>query len=418
MPSGRAAPRRNWLDRVAVAVWVSLLLLEVVVFAAGLGVWFRRLHEPCLDTAAACQQQLRLSPADEANLRASGWSVDTYAWFALGTRGLAKLLGIGLGVLIFWRRPAGRMALVASLFLILGLETSVYEALVREAPGWWLAARVLSYGGGLCFALFFYLFPSGEFVPAWTRWPALAWAVVFGLESGLPGTPLAINNWPLPLVLGVVLAFMGTFGFAQIYRYRRVSGQAERRQTRWVVFATAMSLIIFSATAISAIGSEQRFAPGWILTDLGFSQMSILVPAAIGIAVLRNRLWDIDVIIRRTLVYSLLSALLAGVYLGSVLVLQGTFGAVTGNRESPLVTVLSTLAIAALFFPLRARVQAFIDRRFYRSKYDAARTLAVFAQAARDETDLRQLTERLVGTVDEAMQPASVGLWLRKEGPA
>jgi hypothetical protein len=137
----------------------------------------------------------------------------------------------------------------------------------------------------------------------------------------------------------------------------------------------------------------------------------------LGIAILRYRLWDIDLIIRRTLIYSGLTAVLGLAYLGIVLVLQGVFQAVTGEGQSPLVVVLSTLAIAALFGPVRGRVQAGIDRRFYRRKYDAARTLAGFAATARDETDLGRLSQQLTGVVGETMQPDRVVLWLRPISP-
>jgi hypothetical protein len=132
----------------------------------------------------------------------------------------------------------------------------------------------------------------------------------------------------------------------------------------------------------------------------------------LGIAILRYRLWDIDVIIRRTLIYSVLSAVLGVAYLGSVLVLENVFRALTGQGQSPLVVVLSTLAIAALFGPIRTRVQAGIDRRFFRKKYDGARTLAGFGASVRDETDLDRLSERLVGVVDETLRPDRVSLWL------
>jgi hypothetical protein len=135
------------------------------------------------------------------------------------------------------------------------------------------------------------------------------------------------------------------------------------------------------------------------------------LPIGIGVAILRYRLWDIDIIIRRTLQYALLTGLLAFVYLGCVLILQQLFEAVTG-QASPLAIVASTLAIAALFSPLRHRVQAFIDRRLYRKKYDAAQTLAAFAAAARDETDLEALTTQLLRVVTETMQAEQVRLWL------
>jgi hypothetical protein len=139
-----------------------------------------------------------------------------------------------------------------------------------------------------------------------------------------------------------------------------------------------------------------------------------LIDLSLGVAITRYRLFDIDVIIRRTLVYAVLTGVLAVAYLGSVLVLQSVFQAVTGEGQSPLVVVLSTLAIAALFGPVRGRVQAGIDRRFFRRKYDAARTLAAFGAQARDEVDLDHLSSHLIGVVQETMQPESVGLWLKE----
>ncbi len=141
--------------------------------------------------------------------------------------------------------------------------------------------------------------------------------------------------------------------------------------------------------------------------------LMLLLPISLAIAILRYRLFDIDLLIRRTLQYSLLSGLLALTYFGLVIVLQSLFTAITGQQQNDFVTVLSTLAIAALFNPVRRRVQDVIDRRFYRKKYDAAKTLAAFAATCRDETDLDKLTASLIAVVQETMQPESVGLWLR-----
>jgi hypothetical protein len=181
-----------------------------------------------------------------------------------------------------------------------------------------------------------------------------------------------------------------------------------------VVYATSVALAIVAAEIVGfAIAPAAPFSLADFGGEIVYQMAMVMIPLAIGIAILRHRLFDIDVIIRRTLIYSVLTAVLGLAYLGSVLVLQGVFQALTGEGQSPLVVVLSTLAIAALFGPVRRRVQAAIDRRFYRRRYDAARTLAGFGASARDETNLDALTERLVGVVDETLRPASVSLWLR-----
>jgi hypothetical protein len=137
-----------------------------------------------------------------------------------------------------------------------------------------------------------------------------------------------------------------------------------------------------------------------------------VIPVSFTLAIMRSRLWAIDVLIRRTVIYSILTTLLALTYFGNVIILQSVFAAVGGQR-SELAIVASTLAIAALFLPLRRRVQSAIDRRFYRRKYDAAKTLAAFGQTARDETDLEKLAARLIEVVQETMQPTHVSLWLK-----
>jgi hypothetical protein len=177
----------------------------------------------------------------------------------------------------------------------------------------------------------------------------------------------------------------------------------ERQQIKWFVYAAALV----------ALGAPLAATPSSVL-NVVFGGLSMLLPAAVGIAILRYRLYDIDVIVNRTLVYGALTALLAGIYFGSVVVLQNVFGLLTGESRSALVTVLSTLGIAALFSPLRQRLQAAVDRRFYRRKYDASRTLAAFGATLRDDVELGALSDRLLEVVDETMQPASASLWLKE----
>ena len=151
-----------------------------------------------------------------------------------------------------------------------------------------------------------------------------------------------------------------------------------------------------------------------LLLKVGFTLSLMLIPLSIGVAVLRSHLFDIDVLINRTLVYGSLTATLVALYFGGIVVLQRLFVALTGEK-STLAVVASTLVIAALFTPLRRRIQSFIDRRFYRRKYDARKTLEAFSAQLRDETDLDALSDDLVGVVREAMQPAHISLWLRRE---
>jgi hypothetical protein len=209
-----------------------------------------------------------------------------------------------------------------------------------------------------------------------------------------------VEDLPVFAAAGGALA-VGTIGavLSVAIRFHRSRG-IERQQLKWFLFA---------ATPIVAFAMVD-YLPD-VVDGLVFAWVLVGLPAAIGIAVLRYRLYDIDVVINRALVYGALTASLVLTYLGGVVSLQYIFRAFTGG-ESQLAVVVSTLAIAALFNPLRRRVQAFVDRRFYRRKYDAAKTLEAFSSRLRDETDLDALRDHLVGVVRETMQPAHTSLWL------
>jgi len=183
----------------------------------------------------------------------------------------------------------------------------------------------------------------------------------------------------------------------------------ERQQIKWLAFAALAIPVWFLTNAPIEAAAPGLFS---VVDSLAFT----MIPVAIGIAILRYRLYDIDVVINRTLVYGSLTLMLALVYFGSVTATQAVFTALTGQEEQPqLAIVVSTLVIAALFNPLRHRIQSFIDRRFYRRKYDAAKTLESFSAKLRDETNLNALSDDLVGVVRETMQPAHVSLWLRPD---
>jgi hypothetical protein len=214
--------------------------------------------------------------------------------------------------------------------------------------------------------------------------------------------------------------FFGLIGgavLAQVYRYRRVSTPVHRQQTKWVVFGIAVggAGLVGTSTLVSAVPAIEQSGPlGQMIGTTISEGFVLLLPLSIGVAMVRSGLYEIDVIINRTLVYGSLTATLVVVYLGCVIGLQYVLRALT-VEGSNLTIVASTLLIAALFAPLRRRIQSFIDRRFYRRKYDAAKTLEAFAGRLREETDLEALGGELVGVVRETMQPAHVSLWLRPD---
>jgi hypothetical protein len=204
--------------------------------------------------------------------------------------------------------------------------------------------------------------------------------------------------------------------FSQVYRYVKVSTPIERQQTKWVVVGLfgALALMTIWFVLILFYPPDQPSPARIYALMIGvplIAACGLLLPFSLAFSILRYRLWDIDNLINRGLVYGALTLVLALVYFGSIVILQSLFRSLTG-QETPLVIVISTLAIAALFQPLRSRLQDTVDRRFYRSRYDAERTLETFAETVRDEVDLNNLYATLLKVTDEALQPASVSLWL------
>jgi hypothetical protein len=280
----------------------------------------------------------------------------------------------------------------------------------------------------IALCLLFLLFPDGR--PASPRWRLVVWAVInvavgaifaTALEPGRLDAHLSLEN-PLSMgkpfgdiarlvkdVTNIVAIPIFLVSLASVVvRLQRSRGR-ERLQVKWVTYAAVLTTISFATSSlVGLLPSGQTAADVFFLVGVvGFTS----IPVAAGIAILRYRLYDIDLIINRTLVYGSLSAMLALVYIGSVVGLQSFFWTITGH-ESTLAVVASTLAIAALFGPLRHQVQGVVDRRFYRRKYDAAKTLTAFSARLRNETDLDALAEDLVGVAREAMLPEHTSLWL------
>ena len=415
--------RGPWL-LLARTVWLVVASLAMAIFVAGVVLRFSELQQVCMASANVCARQSLPTPENVRELYSLGLTLDFWALYSSATSLIFASVWWAVGAVIFARRSEDWMALLVSLFLVtftVAFWPDISGALARAYPAFWAPVGFFRVLGDVLAMLFFYLFPSGHFVPRWTRWLAVVWVVqrIFNLfTDSLPEPAL----W-LQILVG--LTFFGllfSFIFAQIYRYRRVSSPVERQQTKWVVFGVAAALVGIGAMITpyfffepTSSSETTTISVRTLIQNTVGDAFMLLIPLSIGVAVLRSRLFDIDVIINRTLVYGALTVTLALVYVGSVVLLQGALRTLTGG-ESQLAVVASTLTIAALFGPLRRRVQAFVDRRFYRRKYDATKTLAAFSARLREETDLDRLDKELVGVVKDTLQPKHVSLWLRDGG--
>jgi hypothetical protein len=336
-----------------------------------------------------------------------------------------------VGALIAVHRPGNRLGV---LLLVGALATSI-EKVAQELvhygvrrPGSVPALEWIAWVSNwawvpaiLMLLLLPVLFPDGQ--PLSPRWRPLLWAIVAGAlvsivgsalipgivdapslrnPLGLPGTAGAMLEQGLSklFLLGLPVAAVAAAA-SLIVRFRRARG-VERQQLKWLAYAGGVLMI---APAI-----QDSWLGGWALAAVLLAQLAI--PAAIGVAILRYRLYDIDRLINRTLVYGLLTALLAAVYAGLVLGLGQLFGGL-GTEPPSWAVAGATLAVAALFQPVRRRIQALVDRRFNRRKYDAAKTIEAFSVRMRDEVDLDTLSAELLAVVDQTMQPTRVSLWLR-----
>jgi len=348
------------------------------------------------------------------DLQAVGLSLDFYARYNVLLTFIFLFVSLAVGTVIFWRRSQDRVALLASFALILFPITVNNVNLVTLPHTWQLPVQCLQFLGQVCAGLFFYLFPSGHFVPRWIRWVAIALIAYWAVDIFLPASLFSDSLLSFALFLGLEASQVGV----QVYRYRRVSTPLQRQQTKWVIFGITVGLggvlveFVVVYVPLIFVSSIHIGALAWMLFFTIQAFLTLLFPLSIGIAMLRSRLWDIDRLINRTLVYGTLTASLALLYFGLIFALQSLFQGVF-KQNNAVAIVVSTLVIYALFQPLRHRIQQFIDRRFYRSKYDAAKTLEAFSATLRNEVDLGQLREHLLNVVQETMQPAHVSLWLR-----
>src|SRR5947209_1217698 len=404
----------RWLF-IARAGWVALTLLVLTLNAIAIPQADALLQAVC-QPGALCINGW--TPAEVSQLQQAGLSPGFLAAYQIGWGVGTTLIYTALAALIFWRRSADRMALFCAYMLVLfggATYTGLLDFGLRTvAPAWYWLVGGLELLAQVCVPTFFLLFPSGRFVPRWTRWGVLVFVLYFVWYLFLTNAYLGQLSGVISLVFAALI--LGLVGL-QVYRYRRVSIFRERQQTKWVVFGLVMALGGFALFLIIGnlfhpLYQLNSSVAGALIPTTVTNGLLLFIPISIAIAILRSQLYDIDTIINKALVYGLLTALLAAVYASLIFASQFLFQGMF-HQNNAVAIVISTLAIAALFQPLRHRLQQIIDRRFYRRKYDAARTLAAFSATLRSEVDLSQLSEQLVAVVKETMQPVHVSLWLR-----
>jgi hypothetical protein len=355
---------RGPLLYIARVAWVAVAALALGLFIAGIPAEYAHYHNLC--RGSGCGGPWQLEPDDVRALESLGLSVGFYALYNVAIE-VVQMLGLfGVGAFLFWKKSDALMVLFTSLMLVsfgvIGFANNTLYTLGNSHPVLWLPIRFMIDIAIISFFVSFYLFPDGRFVPRWTR---VLVVVVVVYE-----TLYALFDLLPHLLAGVlVLGQLGTLVFAQIYRYVRVSGPVERQQTKWVVFGLTATIAIFVVTAFVGLTFPELRQPGvpGMLYTLGsrtlWNVSQLFIPLSIAIAILHHRLWDIDLIIKRSLIYGSLSAVLAGVFaITDTLVLPSLVKSILGEDDPTLNAVISAVIIAVLFEPLRRRIKAGVNK--------------------------------------------------------
>ena len=375
---------------------------------------------------------LNISSEYQRSLGDVGISGRTYATYVTGLGFIVVLVHVLIAAVIAWRRPDEWMAVFVSLALVANGAINPFSpihGLVEAHPALDPPVNILAYLALLSSVSLLYLFPTGRFVPPWTLPVAMIWALFALPAVFFSDSVLSLAAWPVALQMILLLVLAASGLFAQLYRYVKVSSPLQQQQAKWALLGLMAAAVgpiayFFSFDGIASLSESSVpsivyrrvgsdiFTVSMMLRMTGINLLGLgllLFPLTFAIAIMRFRLWDIGVVVNRTLVYGTLTATIVAAYAVTVILLELAFRAVT-DQGGAVAIVVSTLVIAALFQPTRGRVQRFIDRRFYRRNYDAAQTLTGFANTLRSEVDLKRLGRELEAVVEETVQPAHVSV--------
>src|SRR5215218_2277386 len=414
-PAAPAKPLRGRFLILARATWIVVAALTLSLFAAGIPFEFAMFRTVCQPACTTGQ----LSPAGLQALRDLGLSLDFYAAYAVVLDVVLAAVYGTVAAVIFWRKPADRMALFVS-FALLTFGTAAFpdtiNALATEHSAWWWPYAFLNFLGAASFGLFLYLFPDGRFVPHWTRWVALAWIAWQLPKYWFPSWNSSdLNSWPGWLAVAVWAVALGTVLYAQVYRYRRVSNAVQRQQIKWVVLGLLAAVVAFIGINVTlAAFAPAPTSPGTLVTLLiGYALIyaaMLLIPLSIGVAILRQNLWDVDFIINRTLVYG---ALTASVVLLYVLVVGG-LGVLLQVRGNLIISLLATGLAAVLFQPLRNRLQRGVNHLMYGERDEPYTVLSRLGERLESTLSPDAVLPTVCTTVKEALKLPYVAIELER----
>lgn len=404
--------------------WVVTTVFDIGTFLSAIPLRYSELVTLSAPRVVSAAGQMVNAPVLRSNLAQLGWTTAFYATFSVLLDILLVLGFVGVAIIIFARKSDDGMALLVSLALVTmgaSFPNTTFALIARDGFGE-LAEHLL---GSLTFALIvltFYLFPDGHFVPAWSKWLALLWLVFAFVLPWLPGSQVEAGtvqyDAAITLTLGILITIVGF----QIYRYSRVSTPKQRLQTKWVVFGVAAGLTGYFVLILPLAMNPSFYAPGSpteLVVSVALTVFALLIPSSIGIAILRGRLYDIDLLINRTLVYVPLTAILAGIFAACTSLIQKIFIAVTG-QSSDAVTVLTTLVVVAAFTPIKDSLQILVDKRF-KEPADPSKKLEAFAAQLRERmwaVDTRHMSRRLLEEVVSAFEAQSGAVYLSHDESA
>ncbi len=396
-----------------------IMIMALIFYYAHLPAYYKFLVQPGDQLPAGLNwgpTQLQQA-VEQAGQSISFWALVSTIFFGLMTAVYAVV-----GFLLLVRKPQDLVATVTALTLVLfgtGFPP-ILNVVSAQRPELERLLFLWGEGGFTILFILYLIFPDGRFRPRWTVLLALYWGLQPFIVTFWPQSPLLVYTLPQPWGNVVPLLFLALFAAALLYRYFILFNPVQRQQTKWAVTGMTfvmVSFLVFLAYYYSRPELKENTLQAALQFQVFITIMTVIfsvIPVTLGIAILRHRLWEIDLIIRRTLSYSIITATLLVIYFGVVIIFQVLTDRVLNLENSQIGTVISTLTIAALFNPVRRKIQKSIDRRFNRRKFDAMASVAGFASRMGSEVELSTITTEMQKLVQHAIQPRSISIWIKE----